>query len=180
MRHARRGAVSIQVESIRDAWRVSRSCLCIEETLAARGPQSARPGTRSPVCRNRGDWQDAAGYPNKLAAVVPLTGNGNVPDLRAMRYVAGWAFPGEADGQVPRWGHQPRDTLNSVCKPRASPPAKLTRYPGVGNDSWARAYATFGAGDSSDGWLLHSRWTHGPPGERCPSSGEEVTRRRGG
>ncbi|MCP3105112.1 hypothetical protein LZ198_40220 [Myxococcus sp. K15C18031901] len=101
-----------------------------------------------------GVWEYTATYPNKLAAVVPIAGNGNVAHLCDMRYVPVWAFHGESDGQVSKWGSiDPWDTLNNVCNPKANPPAKLTLYPGVGHDSWSQTYSG-SAGHDIYTWML--------------------------
>ncbi|AKQ64703.1 hypothetical protein A176_001615 [Myxococcus hansupus] len=99
-------------------------------------------------------WTYAVNYPHKLAAIVPIAGNGNGLPTCNIWNVPVWAFHGTADTTVSPYGSiNPVDRLNNVCNPAASPPAKLTLYPGVGHDSWSRTYSG-SAGHDIYTWML--------------------------
>ncbi|MFY1824558.1 dienelactone hydrolase family protein [Myxococcus fulvus] len=99
-------------------------------------------------------WTYAALYPHKLAAIVPIAGNGNGVNVCNLWDVPVWAFHGTADNVVSQWGSiDPVNKLNTVCNPRANPPAKLTLYQGVGHDSWSRTYSG-SAGHDIYTWML--------------------------
>lgn len=99
-------------------------------------------------------WSYAVAFPQKLAAIVPIAGNGNGIPICNMWNVPVWAFHGTADGTVSQWGSiDPVNKLNNVCNPAASPPAQLTLYQGVGHDSWSRTY-NGSAGHDIYTWML--------------------------
>ncbi|WP_020532916.1 PKD domain-containing protein [Flexithrix dorotheae] len=91
-----------------------------------------------------GTWSFITSYPDKVAAAAPICGasqsnnacniaNGNLPV---------WAFHGDKDTTVP-WTYSDtwvKDINN--CSPAPDPKARLTIYPGVGHNSWDRAYNT--------------------------------------
>jgi len=102
-------------------------------------------------------WGYAATYPQKLAAIVPIAGNGNGLPVCNLRNVPVWAFHGTSDGTVSQWGSiDPVDTLNNTCNPRANPAALLTLYQGVGHDSWSRTYSGSAGHDIYTWMLSHS------------------------
>ncbi|AFE05480.1 hypothetical protein COCOR_03863 [Corallococcus coralloides DSM 2259] len=101
-------------------------------------------------------WAYAAQHYAKLAAVLPIAGNGNGLNLCPMA-AAGlpvWAFHGLADGTVSPYGSiDPVNRMNTICSPAANPAALLTLYPGVGHDSWGLTYDG-SAGHDVYAWLL--------------------------
>ncbi|EAU67416.1 PHB depolymerase family esterase [Stigmatella aurantiaca] len=99
-------------------------------------------------------WNYAVAYPQKLAAIVPIAGNGNGLDICRLRNLPVWAFHGTADTTVSPYGSiEPVNKLNTTCSPVANPPALLTLYPGVGHDSWSRTYSG-SAGHDVYTWML--------------------------
>ena len=94
-----------------------------------------------------GTWSLAAAHPERWAAIVP--------DLRRRRPVQG----GREDQGHPCWCfHGDKDTAVKVERSRemiaalktAGGKPKYTEYPGVGHNSWDKAYAT----DELYKWLL--------------------------
>jgi predicted peptidase len=83
-----------------------------------------------------GTWMAASIEPELYAAAVPVCGWGDYFLVRRMRNVAVWAFHGEADPIVPV--AQTQIVVDSLKTTGAKP--KLTTYPGVGHDSWVKAY----------------------------------------
>jgi predicted peptidase len=108
-----------------------------------------------------GSWDLAARYPGKFAAVVPICGGIVIPDhLRQMRPdLAPSSYPDEAKsyeevakkiGKTPVWiFHGGADEVVPVAGSRklnaalqaAGGDVHYTEYPGVGHNSWDKAYA---------------------------------------
>jgi predicted peptidase len=84
-----------------------------------------------------GTWDVITRYPGLFAAAVPICGGG---DVRLAARCAGtpiWAFHGAADPVVPV--QRTREMIAAVIAARGNP--LYTEYPGVGHNSWDRAYA---------------------------------------
>lgn len=101
-----------------------------------------------------GSWYLAEKYPQRWAAVAPIcggirppsTGRGRLPDPGEEGYARAadaakalpiWLFHGGADNVVP-----PEESrkMNELLKARGAN-VRYTEYPGVGHNSWDRAYA---------------------------------------
>jgi predicted peptidase len=100
------------------------------------------------------------------AAAVPICGAGNTIKVEGMKHIPVWAFHGDDDKTV-----LPSGSINMVnAINEANPPinAKLTMYPGVGHNSWARTYDGTGMGtESTDydafdmsiyNWMFQYEW----------------------
>ena len=83
-----------------------------------------------------GSWGAIAQHPELFAAAVPVCGAWRVEDAATMAAVPVWAFHGEKDPAVPV--KFSRDLTAAITK--AGGVAKYTEYPGVGHDSWTKAY----------------------------------------
>jgi predicted peptidase len=83
-----------------------------------------------------GSWGAIARDPALFAAAVPVCGAWSVDDAPKMAAVPVWAFHGADDRTVPV--HFSRDLTAAITK--AGGAAKYTEYPGVGHNSWLRAY----------------------------------------
>jgi predicted peptidase len=78
----------------------------------------------------------AATYPDKFAAIAPLSG-GEDPDLAdRLKTVPAWFFHGDDDRTVPT--RYSTDLVAALQKLGA--PVKLTVYPGVGHGGWDKTY----------------------------------------
>jgi pimeloyl-ACP methyl ester carboxylesterase len=86
-----------------------------------------------------GSWALAAEHPDLFAAVAPICGAYDPQDALQLKNTPIWAFHGESDPIVPLEGSV---NMIDALKKVGAPEAKLTTYPGVGHDSWVRAYAT--------------------------------------
>jgi predicted peptidase len=93
-----------------------------------------------------GTFSLAAAMPEKWAAIVPICGRGDPRTAEKIKDIPMWAFHGDADTAVKVAGS--RDMVEAVKKAGGDP--KYTEYPGVGHNSWDRAYAT----DELYEWLL--------------------------
>jgi predicted peptidase len=73
----------------------------------------------------------------RFAAAVPITGANDPSRAAVIAHLPIWAFHGADDGVSPV-----ENTREMVANLRAlASPVKYTEYPGVGHDSWDRAYA---------------------------------------
>jgi predicted peptidase len=85
-----------------------------------------------------GTWSMAAAHPEKWAAIVPICGRGDPATAEKIKDIPCWCFHGDADTAVKVEGS--RNMIKALEAAGAKP--KYTEYPGVGHNSWDRAYAT--------------------------------------
>jgi len=84
-----------------------------------------------------GAWDFATQFPDRFAAIVPISGGG---DTTQAVYLAGksvWAFHGAKDQVVPVSAS--REMVDAVN--RAGGKAKLTIYPNAGHNVWDKTYS---------------------------------------
>jgi predicted peptidase len=96
-----------------------------------------------------GTWSLAASHPDKWAAIVPICGGGNPEDADKIKDIPCWCFHGDADTAVKV--EKSRDMIKALWAAGGHP--NYTEYPGVGHNSWDKAYDT---NDLYD-WLLRQR-----------------------
>jgi predicted peptidase len=84
-----------------------------------------------------GTWDVLARHPDLVAAAVPICGGGNPAKAGKMTGVPIWVFHGDKDEAVKV--EQSRTMVEAVKK--AGGDVKYTEYPGVGHNSWEKAYA---------------------------------------
>jgi predicted peptidase len=94
-----------------------------------------------------GTWSLAAKYPDKWAAIVPICGRGDPKDSAKIKDLPCWCFFGDADPSIKAG----RETIEALKNAGGKP--KYTEYPGVGHNSWDKAYAT----DDLYTWLLEQK-----------------------
>lgn len=84
-----------------------------------------------------GTFAIAAKHPDVFAAIAPICGGGRPEEMApALKSLPCWAFHGDADPLVNvELSKQMVDAINA-----AGANAKLTVYPGVGHNSWDKAY----------------------------------------
>jgi predicted peptidase len=85
-----------------------------------------------------GTWSLAAKYPDKWAAIVPVCGGGNPKDAAKIKDIPCWCFHGDADKAVAV--DKSRDMIAALKEAGGKP--KYDEYPGIGHNSWDKAYAT--------------------------------------
>ena len=93
-----------------------------------------------------GTWSIAMAHPDRFAAIVPVCGRGDTKTAEKIKDLPCWCFHGDADASVKVEGS--REMIDAIKKAGGSP--KYTEYPGVGHNSWDKAYAT----DELYTWLL--------------------------
>jgi predicted peptidase len=84
-----------------------------------------------------GTFSIAAAHPDRWAAIVPICGRGDVKTAAKLKDIPCWCFHGDADSAVNVSGS--RNMMEAIKKAGGSP--KYTEYPGVGHNSWDKAYA---------------------------------------
>jgi predicted peptidase len=85
-----------------------------------------------------GTWSMAMAHPDKWAAIAPICGRGDVKQAEKIKDIPCWCFHGDKDTAVPVAGS--RDMIAAIKKAGGDP--KYTEYPGVGHNSWDKAYGT--------------------------------------
>ena len=95
-----------------------------------------------------GAWSLAVANPDLWAAVVPICGAGGAKaaDMEKIKDLPCWVFHGDADPTVKVTVS--RDLVAALKKAGSS--VKYDEFPGVGHNSWDRAYAK----DELYTWLL--------------------------
>jgi len=93
-----------------------------------------------------GTWSLALAHPEKWAAIVPICGRGDTKQAAKIKDLPCWCFHGDADKAVNVEGS--RKMIAALKEVGGQP--KYTEYPGVGHNSWDRAYGT----DELYEWLL--------------------------
>lgn len=84
-----------------------------------------------------GTWAWACRYPDQFAAIVPVCGGGDIQFADELKNTPVWAFHGESDPVVPV--NRTVEMVEAVNAAGGS--ARMTIYPGVGHDSWVKAYS---------------------------------------
>jgi predicted peptidase len=85
-----------------------------------------------------GTWTMATRYPDRWAAIAPICGGGDPSQAEKIKHLPCWCFHGDQDRAVPVT--RSRDMMKALWAAGGHP--NYTEYPGVGHNSWDRAYAT--------------------------------------
>lgn len=101
-----------------------------------------------------GTWNYATTYPERLAAVVPISGSGNVGKACNMFDVPVWAFHNSSDGLVNTSGSVNMVNALNDCSEKCPVPPTLTIYPDAGHNAWVRTY-NGSAGHDIFSWFLN-------------------------
>jgi predicted peptidase len=82
-------------------------------------------------------WEALIRYPEKFAAAIPVCGGGDVSHADRIKNIPIWAFHGADDSTVPV--QCSRSMVDMIERAGGHP--RYTEYPGVGHNSWDRAFA---------------------------------------
>jgi predicted peptidase len=82
-------------------------------------------------------WEALIRYPENFAAAIPVCGGGDVSFADRIKHIPVWAFHGAEDPVVPVTCS--RSMIETLEQAGGNP--RYTEYPGVGHNSWDRAYA---------------------------------------
>jgi predicted peptidase len=85
-----------------------------------------------------GTWSLAASHPDRWAAIVPICGGGDPQTADKIKDLPCWCFHGDADDAVPV--NRSREMMKALWDAGGHP--NYTEYPGVGHNSWDKAYDT--------------------------------------
>lgn len=103
-----------------------------------------------------GTWEYAGDYPDRLAAMVPISGHGDTLEVCKIKDIPIWAFHNSEDNIVDTSGSIDMvDGINS-CEPPGKNAPILTIYPEKGHDAWIRTYDGT-AGHDIYTWMLGFR-----------------------
>ncbi|MBI2804193.1 MAG: dienelactone hydrolase family protein [Planctomycetes bacterium] len=83
-----------------------------------------------------GTWSLAAAYPDRWAAIAPVCGGGDPKSAGKIKDIPTWNFHGDADKAVNV--KLSRAMIAAIKKAGGNP--RYDEYPGVGHNSWDRAY----------------------------------------
>jgi predicted peptidase len=83
-----------------------------------------------------GTWDLAMRMPERFAAIAPCCGGGDVTKADLLVHIPTFCYHGDADPAVPV--QRSRQMIAAIRKAGGNP--KYTELPGVGHDSWTRAY----------------------------------------
>jgi predicted peptidase len=83
-----------------------------------------------------GTWSLTCKYPTMFAAAAPICGGGNPAEAAKIKDLPIWNFHGDKDPAVPIKKSQ--DMIDAIKAAGGNP--KFTIYPGVGHNSWDKAY----------------------------------------
>jgi predicted peptidase len=83
-----------------------------------------------------GTWSLATAMPDKWAAIVPVCGGGDPKQAEKIKDLPCWCFHGDQDKAVAVTRSQ--EMIAALKKAGGKP--EYTEYPGVGHDSWTKAY----------------------------------------
>jgi predicted peptidase len=86
-----------------------------------------------------GTWSFAAAHPDRFAAIVPVCGGGDPKTAEKIKAIPTWIFHGDKDPAVKV--EKAREMKKALTDAGAKN-LEYTEYPGVGHNSWDKAYGT--------------------------------------
>lgn len=84
-----------------------------------------------------GTWDAISRWPDRFAAAAPVCGGGDMRQADKLTKIPIWCFHGDKDTAVPVL--RSRNMIEAIKAAGGNP--KYTEYPGVGHNSWDKAYA---------------------------------------
>ena len=82
----------------------------------------------------------AMAYPQVPAAIVPISGEGEIEQACKLTNMAVWAFHNQEDPKVPSTGSINMINAINACEPGATKEANLTIFQDEGHNCWIRVY----------------------------------------
>ncbi len=98
-----------------------------------------------------GAWAAAIAYPQRFAALAPVSGGGEPSLVERIKHLPVWAFHGAKDRIVP----VSESKIMVEALKRYSSDVRLTIYPDAGHDCWAE---TYGNPELYEWFLSHKRF----------------------
>ncbi len=115
-----------------------RALKILDETMKEYKTDSKRVYLTGLSMGGFGTWSLAAAYPTKWAAIAPVCGGGDPKAAEKFKDLPCWCFHGDADTAVKV--DMSRNMIEALKKAGGKP--EYTEYPGVGHNSWDKAYGT--------------------------------------
>ena len=84
-----------------------------------------------------GTWDAISRWADRFAAAVPVCGGGDERQADRLTRIPVWCFHGDQDKAVPV--ERSRNMIEAIRRAGGKP--KYTEYPGVGHNSWDKAYS---------------------------------------
>lgn len=84
-----------------------------------------------------GTWDAISRWPDRFAAAAPICGGGDMAQASRLTKLPIWCFHGDKDTAVPVL--RSRNMIEAIKAAGGNP--KYTEYPGVGHNSWDKAYS---------------------------------------
>lgn len=100
-----------------------------------------------------GTWEYANDYPDRLAAMVPISGHGFPLEACNIKNIPVWAFHNSEDPIVDTSGSLDMVAALNSCQPAGRISPMLTIYPEKAHDAWVRTY-NGSAGHDIFSWML--------------------------
>ncbi len=137
--------LSPQLPSSRGRWPVDSLDAFIDYAVDTYRVDSSRIYLTGLSLGGHGTWSYAAAHPERIAAAVPVAGDGGTIEevgetVCSLAGVPVWAFHGGADSVVDPSGSIETVRRLQQCTPPPEPEPRLTIFPGVGHDSWSPTY----------------------------------------
>lgn len=107
-----------------------------------------------------GTWEYVGDFPKRLAAIVPISGEGDTLEACLFTHVPVWAFHNAEDGIMDVQGSKDMIEALQKCVPSPTVSPKLTIYPDKGHNAWMRTY-DLSAGNDIYNWMLSYSRTDG-------------------
>lgn len=102
-----------------------------------------------------GAWRYAVTFPDKLAAMIPISGGGDTGQACKIKNIPVWAFTNKTDPIVNVSGTSNMITAINACSPAATTAPKYDIFTDDGHDCWRRVYDK-NHGDWSKGGITGS------------------------
>ncbi|MDF1658281.1 MAG: prolyl oligopeptidase family serine peptidase [Verrucomicrobiales bacterium] len=135
-----------------ESWRPRDLILLLDYLLTAHKIDRNRVYLTGLSMGGYGTWACIAEHPDRFAAAVPICGGGHPDSAEAIGALPVWAFHGDDDLVVPV--ERSIEMVEAVKSSGGN--ARLTRYPGVGHDSYTQTYAN----PELFRWLLEQSRNH--------------------
>lgn len=147
--------LSPQLSSSRDRWPVDSLNAFIDYALETYRIDPSRIYLTGLSLGGHGTWAYTVTHPDRVAAAVPVAGDGSIikeigEAVCSLKRVPVWAFHGAEDSVVDPSGSIETIRQLRQCTPPPKPKPRLTIFSGVRHDSWSPTYNGSGRRNSQD------------------------------
>ena len=118
-------------------WNMTKLSQLLDHILATTKADPKRVYLTGLSMGGYGTWAWAAREPKRFAAAIPICGGGKARTAEKLIDLPIWAIHGDKDRTVPA---ERSKIMVEAIKKAGGKKVKLTLYPGVGHNSWTKAY----------------------------------------